>query len=1286
MTLGAGTLGFFLLAVLCDHWLVSGGLGTVGRWLALVIYLTGALVYCWQSLLPLCLRRINPVYAAHAIERSKPTLKNSLINFLLLRGKSAELAPHVYEAIEQRAATELAAVPVEATIDRSKLIKIGYVFLGLMLAAAIYKVSSPKDPFLTVGRIVLPWSDIAPPTRVAILDVRPATVPSCAASAPKSSAEVHGVGAGQSVQLVYSTDDGQIVNRAIPMQLPTEGYLFQCELPEGKGGIQQDVKYRVVAGDATSNEFRLTVQAAPTIVIESVDYAYPSYTGMVSQTVDHQGDLKAIEGTQVTLHALANQPIKSAAIDFDANGSDDQKMTFDDRRATATFTLALKADRQSPEHTSYQIRFTNVDGKENLQPIRHQIEVTRDVAPEVQFLAPNRDEIDLPIDRSLAVEVSAHDPDFALARVAVVGQPSGGQPFERSLLEDPSKPGQPWQGQFRKKLVLVPKKLGLKVGDVLEYWAWAEDNKTPVANRTETIHRRARIVSPSKSETSPDALASRDQASDDQPSSGDDKQPGNESAASDDENAPDDQPEPGKPGATRRIANLLSVIVPPPTRRQTRSKIRATRNKTKTIRCQNRHRVNRIAAHPISSLAIKSKVATTARTRSNRARVNRDKKSPATSNRAKANRGRASRDRESPAKTRRGRKALAKVNRASRRRPMVRKTIPAKTARVKAVRPAPGASKVPTARAARIINRSRKTARKTARHSKRSSTDKTSKSKEVPPAPGKPPRGAAAPRLPTASQPSKLRGKKSQSLRLATRLKERRRRAERRPRTISREAKNPRRKNGPTRKTRAGEAEKKDAGKKGTDKKPAEGEKDPNGGSDDKQPATDGQSEGGEQSGEERSSADGEPTPAGKPTGKKSKPEGKQVNQTTEGQGGDKEQDSSDTDGQSGSEAGGQTKSGQPGKQQSGKPSSGKPAAENQPSDDPAAEETTSGQTPPVQKTGKKPAPQKKIAGSGDARNRATTSQASRSRAAALNRPANRFRSPPRSQTRKGSPTVRQLTARKIRARQAPAKADLTRSRVPANHKAITDQARNRLARATSPAKSAKNRQARRRPAPAIINPTPRESRTEIARAAAKKGPVRNRNRPAKVSQAVNPRPTTAATPPRTKVAKRLRISPAATANLKNRPAKAEKPKALGSKAGSPQSGARSKPGTDGKDSDQPDTDPGQGAAPSGKGGKRGPARERATPLRASRSNRRPWSNKPTRQISNSPARRPSSRSTVADQLNKGNVDQELLDRLQWSRSDIEALGQPLGDDVPPRQEQGRQGQAAQAELDATLR
>lgn len=149
MLLGAGTLVFFLLVALVDHWVVPGGLGVAMRWTALGVYLAGAAVYCWRSLVPLLVRRINPVYAAHSIECSKPSLKNSLVNFLLLRANPAGLTQNVYEAIEEQAATNLAKVPVEGTVDRTKLIRIGYVFLAVLLISAIYKVVSPKDPLRT---------------------------------------------------------------------------------------------------------------------------------------------------------------------------------------------------------------------------------------------------------------------------------------------------------------------------------------------------------------------------------------------------------------------------------------------------------------------------------------------------------------------------------------------------------------------------------------------------------------------------------------------------------------------------------------------------------------------------------------------------------------------------------------------------------------------------------------------------------------------------------------------------------------------------------------------------------------------------------------------------------------------------------------------------------------------------------------------------------------------------------------------------------------------------------
>src|SRR5688500_11382026 len=78
-----GVLAFFLLAALVDHWVV--GLGIVGRSLGWLLLVGGVAWYLVARIGPLLVRSINPTYAARTIEEATPSLKNSLINFLLLR-------------------------------------------------------------------------------------------------------------------------------------------------------------------------------------------------------------------------------------------------------------------------------------------------------------------------------------------------------------------------------------------------------------------------------------------------------------------------------------------------------------------------------------------------------------------------------------------------------------------------------------------------------------------------------------------------------------------------------------------------------------------------------------------------------------------------------------------------------------------------------------------------------------------------------------------------------------------------------------------------------------------------------------------------------------------------------------------------------------------------------------------------------------------------------------------------------------------------------------------------
>jgi len=566
ITLAVGSLAYLFLVALIDHWVVKGGLGFAGRLVFLLAFLAGAGAYFGLVLWPLLVRRINPVYAAQAIERSRPSLKNSLINFLLLRTRPGGMSPMVYEAIERQAADGLSQVSVESAVDRSRMLKVGWALLAIVSLCAIYTVVSPKNPLRSFGRVVAPWADIAAPTRVRIADVTPGNERAFHDQFVTVSAEVSGVADGEPVTLFYSTADGQLVDQAVSMTLPPGGLRYTAELPPTSGGLQQDLEYYLVAGDAVTKRYGIHVLITPSILVRSVDYQFPQYTEIDTRIADRQGDLKGIEGTRVTIHAEANDDIKSAYVDFDCDGRSDVAMQVEGRKATATFALGLKPKSNEPEHASYQLRFQNHDGEENPRPIRHQIEVIKDLAPQIVFVEPieaatqpvradvaNADraadknlgnkgvalkrgnknpagtnqadrnppanpvaldpgaraaaepaEQQLPQGGFLRMAVEASDPDFKLGSVKLMAQRNGQPLLSKELLAAPSA------GPFHGAFFFNANDLKLVAGDTVVYWAVAEDNKQPDPSKAETQRFKLRITSPEQQQPKQDQVANAD--------------------------------------------------------------------------------------------------------------------------------------------------------------------------------------------------------------------------------------------------------------------------------------------------------------------------------------------------------------------------------------------------------------------------------------------------------------------------------------------------------------------------------------------------------------------------------------------------------------------------------------------------------------------------------------------------------------------------------------------------------------------------------------------------------
>ncbi len=146
----AATLAYLLLAAVADQWLIPGGLGPWGRSLLFLVLAAGLGYYfLWQRLLPLVLHRINPIFAAHVIERNRPSLKNGLINFLFLRRDREEavrddLQRRVYLGLQRTTAAEVAQVEVESAVNHAQVIRLGYLLAGVLLVACLYLLFSPR--------------------------------------------------------------------------------------------------------------------------------------------------------------------------------------------------------------------------------------------------------------------------------------------------------------------------------------------------------------------------------------------------------------------------------------------------------------------------------------------------------------------------------------------------------------------------------------------------------------------------------------------------------------------------------------------------------------------------------------------------------------------------------------------------------------------------------------------------------------------------------------------------------------------------------------------------------------------------------------------------------------------------------------------------------------------------------------------------------------------------------------------------------------------------------------
>ena len=526
--LGAAVAGCVWLAcgILAEHWFVPGGLPRWARWMWLGLGLIGLVAAAVRWLLPLMRYRVNLVYAAREIEREHPELHNDIVNTVLVRARPDGAAAVVVKSLKRRAAKSLAGVPGDGVIDRKLAVRLACSLALMVGLGFLYEVMAPKSMLVSAARLLAPWAGWMAPSRVRIdppqmhwqmpgeedaalrdgngarldEDRRRLRIEQGATAVVRGrqvvfSAGIAGLRRGEKpvLQVTPVRDDGSVDADAGTWKVEMTGVAsearnakeFTAVLPDAARGLENSVAVVLAAGDARSERVRIAVIDSPSLLVREVRYDYPPYTARQSETVAWQGDLRALEGTVATVVAESNQPLEAAWIDFACNGGRDLKFKLgasDLARVSVSFPLHLNADRSAPEHASYRLLFQPRGKMGAGEPVlteamEHRIEVVADVAPEVSVEEPRESPLRVPPAEPVVVRLRALDPDFALARAGLEARVQGGGEQRRITLLDAVT-----AGVFKGAARLVPERMGAAAGAVLEYRAFAEDNRQPQPN------------------------------------------------------------------------------------------------------------------------------------------------------------------------------------------------------------------------------------------------------------------------------------------------------------------------------------------------------------------------------------------------------------------------------------------------------------------------------------------------------------------------------------------------------------------------------------------------------------------------------------------------------------------------------------------------------------------------------------------------------------------------------------------------------------------------------------
>lgn len=385
-------------------------LSVVPRLVLTFVLLGGIGAIGWMRIASPLLRKPSDDAVALLIERGKPDLENRLINAVQL---SRETLPDgsvgFVELVRQDAADCLTRLGVSGVVPVRLLKRAAPIAVGSLAVVVAYAVLLPKHFENALERFAKPTRFVAPITETT-LAVEPGHLRLAKGEGFTVVAHVGGVVPQKAVLQVRGAANGDY-----DMNFRGEAFSFEV------ANVTADMTYRVVAGDAESETFRVAVVDPPKVERLVLEIAAPAYARQAVRREDPSaGAVRAIVGSTVRVEAHADRPLARATLRFGTGAQLDMAIS-DSRTAKAEFAVK--------ERDTYAIALVDENGVRDPVPPVHPIDALPDVPPTVELREPGRD-LQLTADAEVPLSIRAKD-DVGLASLEVLAHVEPNGPEEK---------------------------------------------------------------------------------------------------------------------------------------------------------------------------------------------------------------------------------------------------------------------------------------------------------------------------------------------------------------------------------------------------------------------------------------------------------------------------------------------------------------------------------------------------------------------------------------------------------------------------------------------------------------------------------------------------------------------------------------------------------------------------------------------------------------------------------------------------------------------------------------